>query len=221
MNSKFLLTWVVPAVVISLAGCSKTTEPTAVADSKTAPEAAAPAPLLPPKPEPVTIGAGTPIKIRTETTLSTKGTNTGEPFSATLAEALVVEGKVIAPRGASVSGLVVESNDGGRVKGKASISVRLTQIRVGDRQVAIKTGVITREAKATKKKDAVKVGIGAGLGAAIGAIAGGGEGAAIGAASGGAAGTGVVLATHGDPAVIGAESVLTFKLAAPVTVEPS
>jgi hypothetical protein len=155
------------------------------------------------------------------TTLSTKETQTGERFTATLAAPLVVDGKTVAPRGAQVEGRVVDSDPGGRVKGRATISVRLTQLRVGDRNVAIETRAIAREAHATKRKDAVKVGIGAGIGAAIGAIAGGGEGAAIGAASGGAAGTGVVLATHGDPAVIEAESVLTFKLSAPVTVEPS
>ena len=114
-----------------------------------------------------------------------------------------------------MAGRVVDSDPGGRVKGVATISVRLTQLRVGDRNVAIKTGTVARQAKTTKRNDAVKVGIGAGIGAAIGAIAGGGQGAAIGAASGGAAGTGVVLATHGEPAEIAAESVLTFKLTAP------
>ena len=106
-------------------------------------------------------------------------------------------------------------------KAVAIISVRLTQLRVGDRNVEIETSTVARQAHTTKRKDAAEVGIGAGIGAAIGAIAGGGQGAAIGAASGGAAGTGLVLATHGDPAVIAAESVLTFKLTAPVTVEPS
>jgi hypothetical protein len=103
----------------------------------------------------------------------------------------------------------------------ATLSVRLTRLRVGGRNLEIQTGTVARQARTTKRKDATEVGIGAGIGAAIGAIAGGGQGAAIGAASGGAAGTGLVLATHGDPAVIGAESVLTFKLTAPVTVEPS
>jgi hypothetical protein len=175
----------------------------------------------PPRPEPITIAAGTPIRIRTQTELSTKSAKTGDSFTATLAEPIEIEGKVIAPRGTQVEGRVVDSDPGGRVKGVAIISVRLTQLRVGDRNVAIQTRAIARQAHATKRKDAAKVGIGAGIGAAIGAIAGGGEGAAIGAASGGAAGTGVVLATHGDPAVISAESPLTFKLTAAVTVEPT
>ena len=211
------------AIGVSLAGCSKTSDSSTVTGLTPASDAApakveAPAP---PKPEPITIAAGTPIKIRTLTTLSTKSAATGDRFTATLAEPLMIEGKVIAPRGTQVEGRVVDSDPGGRVKGLATISVRLTQLRIGDHNVAIETHAIARQAHATKRKDAAKVGIGAGIGAAIGAIAGGGEGAAIGAASGGAAGTGVVLATHGDPAVIGAESVLTFKLTAPVTVEPS
>jgi len=218
---------IVAVISLSLAACSKPAGTPATSTSAPASETATsrePAPAEappPPKRETITVPAGTPIKIRTETELSTKSAKTGDPFSATLSAPIVIDGKTVADRGARVNGVVVESDDGGRVKGVATISVRLTSLRVGDRNVPIQTRVFAREAKATKKKDAVKVGIGAGIGAAIGAIAGGGQGAAIGAASGGAAGTGLVLATHGDPAVIGAESVLTFKLSAPVTVEAS
>ena len=222
--NKFSIVGIAIAIGVSLAGCSKTSDPSPGVTGLTPASDAAPAKVeapTPAKPEPVTIAAGTPIKIRTQTELSTKSAKTGDSFTATLAEPLVIEGKVIAPRGSQVEGRVADSDPGGRVKGLATISVRLTQLRVGDRNVAIETRAIARQAHATKRKDAAEVGIGAGIGAAIGALAGGGKGAAIGAASGGAAGTGVVLATHGDPAVIGAESVLTFKLSAPVTVEPS
>jgi hypothetical protein len=211
------------ALAVSLAGCSKTPDQSTVTGLTPASDAApakADSPLSQ-KPASVTIAAGTPIKIRTLSTLSTKDTKTGDAFTATLAEPIVIEGNVVAPRGTQVEGRVADSDSGGRVKGVATISVRLTRLRVGDRNVEIQTGTVARRARTTKRKDAAKVGIGAGIGAAIGAIAGGGQGAAIGAASGGAAGTGLVLATHGDPAVIGAESVLTFKLTAPITVEPS
>jgi hypothetical protein len=135
-----------------------------------------------------------------------------------LAEPLIVDGKENASKHAEVDGVVVDADKGGRVKGVASISVRLTKLQAERGPVTIKTGAYTKTAKATKKADAVKVGIGAGIGAAIGAIAGGGKGAAIGAASGGGAGTGVVLATRGEPAVIGSESLITFRLTSPVTV---
>lgn len=211
------------ALAVLLVGCSKTSDQstvTGLTPSSQSTPAQSDAPLSP-KLSSVTVGVGTPIKVRTETTLSTKTAKTGEAFTATLAEPIVVEGQLVAPRGSQVEGLVVDSDPGGRVKGVATISVRLTRLRVGGRNVEIQTGTVGRRARTTKRKDATEVGIGAGIGAAIGAIAGGGQGAAIGAASGGAAGTGLVLATHGDPAVIGAESVLTFRLTAPVTVEPS
>jgi len=126
---------------------------------------------------------------------------------------------VIAKRGALVEGEIVNSDPGGRVQGRAVLTVKLRSLQLADgRKVALSTSSYTKEAKATKKKDAAKVGIGAGIGAAIGAIAGGGKGAAIGAAAGGGAGTGVVLATRGDPAEIPSESQLTFHLTAPITV---
>ena len=218
MNTRFRTAWMATAIGLSLAGCSRTSdhpgEQSAVADSNSVSETAA-------KLQSVVIGEGTPIKVRTETELSTKSTKTGERFTATLAEPILIDGKVVAARGAQVEGRVVNSDPGGRVKGVATLSVRLTQLHVGNRGVEINTGVIARKAHTTKRKDAAEIGIGAGVGAAIGALAGGGQGAAIGAASGGAAGTGLVLATHGDPAVLPAESVLTFTLTAPVTVEPS
>jgi len=225
MNIRFRTAGLAIAIAVSLVGCSKTSDSSTVTGltpsaSPDATERAKADTPLSPKPHAVTLAEGTPIKIRTQTTLSTKETKTGDSFTATLAEPIVIDGNVVAPRGSQVTGLVVDSDPGGRVKGVATLSVRLTHLRVGDRRVEIQTRTIARQAHATKRKDAAKVGIGAGIGAAIGAIAGGGEGAAIGAGAGGAAGTGLVLATHGDPAIIAAESVLTFKLTTPVTVEP-
>ncbi|MCC6395201.1 MAG: hypothetical protein IT167_31715 [Bryobacterales bacterium] len=181
-------------------------------------QTAAAIPAKPLPPPPVTLPAGTVLRVRTATTLSTKSNQTGDRFTATLTEPLVAGGKVLAPRGAQVEGLIADSNPGGRVKGRAHISIRLTSVDVNGRQVAVSTGSFTQTARATKKKDATKIGIGSGIGAAIGAIAGGGRGAAIGAAAGAGAGTGVVLGTRGEPAVIPSESVLTFRLRNPVTV---
>jgi hypothetical protein len=131
-----------------------------------------------------------------------------------------VDGYVIAKRGAAVEGVITEADDGGRVKGKAFMTLSLRKLTTADgRTISIQTSNASQEAKSGKKKDAAKVGIATGIGAAIGAIAGGGRGAAIGAGAGAAGGTGMVLATKGEAAVVPAESVLTFTLAAPVTVQ--
>lgn len=170
------------------------------------------------KAEPIVVDAGTPLKIRTTTTLSTKSASTGEAFVGSLVEPVVVGDKVVAKQGATVRGVVADSDPGGKVKGVARLAVRLTELETTAGTTDIVTNTYATQARTTKKKDAAKIGIGSGIGAAIGAIAGGGKGAAIGAGAGAGAGTGVVLATHGDPAVIPAESLLTFRLDAPVTV---
>jgi hypothetical protein len=143
----------------------------------------------------------------------------GDPFNSTLDKELVVDGLVIAERGARVEGRVTASDRGGRVKGLSSLSVELTHIHTSDGQnVAIRTDPFERRAQQTHGEDAAKVGGGAALGAIIGAIAGGGKGAAIGAGAGGAAGAGTVLATRGKPAVLPTETRVSFRLAAPVTL---
>ena len=180
---------------------------------------AQPPPPPAPKPATYTLAAGTAVSVRTISSISTKTATAGQPFQATLNQPLTVKGVVIAPRGADVAGKVIEADSGGKVKGKARLVVNLTSVATADGQrLHLPTSALAQEAKSTKKKDALKIGIGAGAGAAIGAIAGGGTGAAIGAAAGGGAGTGAVLLTKGDAAVLPAETVLEFHLSAPAKV---
>jgi hypothetical protein len=184
-----------------------------------APPAPAPAPPAPPPPKQATLAAGTPLTVRTTNTLSTKVVKTGERFLATLEEPLVSGTWVIAPKGSTVEGKIVEADEGGRVKGVASLTVALTGLTTADgRRVPIETNTVSVQAKSSVKKDVARTGIASGIGAAIGAIAGGGKGAAIGAGVGAGAGAAGTLATRGDPAVIPAETVLHFELTAPVTV---
>jgi hypothetical protein len=170
-------------------------------------------------PKTVTIPAGTLVAVRVDQRLASDTAQTGDSFRATLDQPLVVDGAVIAERGARVEGRVAESDSGGRVRGRASIVLELVRLNTSDGQrVRLATESFTRSAERSTKKDAAKVGIGAGLGAAIGAIAGGGKGAAIGATVGGAAGTGAVLTSRGDAAEIPAETRMTFRLSEPITI---
>jgi hypothetical protein len=167
----------------------------------------------------VTLPAGTPLKIRTISTISTAASQVGDAFDATLEEPLKVGDWVIAPKGAELEGQVVEVDKGGRVKGVASIGVTLLHVHTPEAgDIDLPTNTVRFEAQSTKTKDATKIAIGTGIGAAIGAIAGGKKGAGIGAATGAGAGTGVVLATRGDAAEIPSESVIAFELISPVGV---
>jgi hypothetical protein len=173
----------------------------------------------PPPPSTVTLQPGTLLNVRLVDSLSSDKNQPGDSFHATLDQPLVVDGFVIAERGARVEGRVVESKKAGRVKGVSDLALRLTHLHTSDGQtVEIQTDPFEKEGETSHKSDAEKVGGGAALGAIIGAIAGGGRGAAIGAGAGGAAGGGAVLATRGKPVKLPSETRLSFRLNTPVAL---
>jgi hypothetical protein len=160
-----------------------------------------PVPALP-KPNTVTIPAGTTLSVRLQEALSSERNLAGDTFQAVLEQPVVIDGFVIAERGSRVEGRVTELDRGGRVKGLARLVLELTKINTSDGQrVQVQTSAFERKAEESKKSDAMKVGIGAAIGAAIGGMAGGGKGAATGAGVGGAAGAGGVLLTRGKQAL--------------------
>lgn len=173
----------------------------------------------PAKPNVVTIAAGTSLTVRLQDPLSSEKNRVGDSFQATLDQAVVIEGFVIAERGARVEGRITELERSGRVKGVARLVLELTKVTTSDGQhVAVQTVAFERKGETTKKSDVAKVGLGAVIGAAIGGIAGGGKGAATGAGVGGAAGAGEVLLTRGKAAELAAETRVTFRLQEPVTL---
>ena len=180
----------------------------------------APAPPAPPAKISATIPAGTILNVRLLNTLDTDRNQAGDRFRASLEEPVVSEGEVVVPRGTTVEGRVVEAQQAGRVKGVAEMTLQLSQIRLANGEtVMLDTGTVMRQGETSTGEDAAKVGAGAAIGAVIGAIGGGGKGAAIGAATGAGAGTAGVLLTRGKPLILSQETVLSFPLNAPVTVE--
>lgn len=181
---------------------------------------AAEAAAAPPAPafKEITVPAGTSLAIELKSPLSSATAAVEDPVEGVLRRALVVDGAEIVPAGAMVSGVITGADRSGRVKGLARISWRFTTLTVGDEAVAMTTAAISRQAQATKGRDAAKVGIGAGAGAVVGAIAGGRKGAVVGGAVGAGAGTGVVLATRGQEVVVGAGASVTTTLTAPLVL---
>jgi hypothetical protein len=204
---------------------AQSSSPSAAASNVAEQTVPAPTPVTPPPPPPppqprkVTVAAGTLLPARLGETLDSSRMQPGDTFAANLDQPLVVDGLVIAERGARLEGKVAEIQESGRVRGLAAIAIHLTKLHTSDGQeLAIETELFRKQAPTSHGEDAKKVGIGAGLGAAIGAIAGGGKGAGIGAAVGGAAGAGTAAATRGKPAVIPVETRIDFRLSGPLTV---
>jgi len=172
-----------------------------------------------PSAQPTVIPVGTHVTVRLGETLSSKSSQAGQAFSATVAEPVVVEGKTVIPDGAAARGTVVAAKGMGHFKGGALLEVRLNSINIDGKEEPVQTAAVARSIKGKGKRSTVLIGGGAGLGALIGGLAGGGKGAAIGAAAGGGAGTAGAAFTGNKDIVLPAESAVTFKLTAPVEVK--
>jgi hypothetical protein len=173
-------------------------------------------PKVPPR---LTVQRGAYITVRTNQILSSNANVAGDAFTATLEKPIVVDGLVLAQRGATLGGRVVEAKKAGRIRGVSHLAVELTNVTLVDgQQVPIQTAFISQVGPTSRGRDAAAVATTTGLGAAIGGAAEGGAGAAVGAGAGALASTIGVLVTRGRPTVIYPESLLTFRVQAPVTI---
>ncbi len=166
-----------------------------------------------------TIEDGTKIQVRLQDALDSSVNQSGDTFQAILDKDIIVDGLVVAPRGSVLDGRLSNVSRSGRVEGRASMSLQLTSMTVGNQTYPLQTEILSFQAESTKKQDATKVGVGAGLGAVIGAIAGGGKGAAIGAAVGAGAGGATVVATRGKEVKFEAEHAFSFVLRNGISVK--
>lgn len=166
----------------------------------------------------VTIPSGTTVSLTLETAVGSDSSRIEDTVRAKVAKPIMIGGLTAVPAGSQAVGAVTGAEHSGKVKGRASLSLRFNRLTVWDETQEISTARISRQAAATKGKDATKIGIGAGAGALIGAIAGGKKGAAIGTAVGAGGGTGVVLATTGEEVRLAAGTPLRTTLQEPLTV---
>ena len=199
-----------------------TIEPDTAASHELAPAmAAAATPVQRPAPQPVVVESGTILTVRTSQGLSSKTSQSGQTFLATLAQPIGVNGKTALPSGLTVSGTVVSAKAKGKIKGEGELSLTLTSISVGGHTYSIRTNVLSNTSKGKGKRTAATTGGGAAGGALIGGIAGGGKGAGIGALIGAGAGLIGGAVTGNKQIEIPAESALSFTLSAPITLPPA
>lgn len=137
-------------------------------------------------------------------TINVKHATAGQPFSGSIVNPIVVDGNTVIPSGSTAEGMVVQAHKRGHFKGASVLQLTLTGLNVNGQHYRIDTSSITRTKKGKGKRSAAFIGGGSGLGMLIGGLAGAG------------AGTGVAAFTGNKDITIPAESVVNFKLAAPV-----
>ncbi|RCU51881.1 MULTISPECIES: hypothetical protein [Corallincola] len=149
--------------------------PTAQAPAAQAPAAPAPAPQAS---APAEVAAGTQLTVRLSDTLDTRKTGKGQRFTAVLEADLVASnGSVIAPRGSQVYGRVIEADSSGRLAGKPSIVLELTEVMVNNQMKPIVTGQLQASGDSAGRNTVGRTA----RGAVIGGLIDGGDGAKTGA----------------------------------------
>jgi hypothetical protein len=182
--------------------------------------AQAQAPAPPPEPPaPLVVPAGTTLPVILATSISSYKNKTGEDFEGNLAAPIVVNGETAVPKGAKVTGTIVDAKKQGKFKGEALLTIRLTSINVGGKEYLISTHTWSDTEKGKGKRTAVVTGGSTGAGALIGGLAGGGKGAGIGAAIGAVGGLAASGGTGGQNVNLPAETKINFKLAKSLTIE--
>ncbi len=168
----------------------------------------------------VTIPAGTVLRLRVTRGFGSDISRVEDPVTATLARSIVIGDRTVLPAGSRATGYVSDAKRPGKVKGRGRVAVRFTGIEPASEAETyrMRTSSWVAVARATKKKDAMTIGIPAAGGAVVGALVGGKKGAGIGAAAGGGAGTAVVLTTRGKDVRIGRGAVIAVRLREPLTV---
>lgn len=168
----------------------------------------------------VTIPAGTVLHLRVSRGFGSDISRVEDSVPATLDRPVVIAGHTILPAGSLASGYVVQATRPGKVKGRGRVAVRFNRITPAgsDARYTMQTRSWAAVAPATKKKDALTIGVPAAGGAVVGGLIKGKKGAGIGALAGGGAGTAAVLSTRGKDVRIGRGSTLAVRLTAPLTI---
>ena len=157
-----------------------------------------------------TVPAGAKISVVTDQSVSSKTAKVGQTVSGTVAQDVMVGGKVVIPKGSAAKLTVSSAQASGRLSTPAKLYLRLRTVTVGGKTYTFATNSAGRTEKGKGKRDAGFIGGGAAGGAIIGALAGGGKGAAIGAGAGAGAGTAGAAATGKKDIEYPAETRLAF-----------
>ena len=158
----------------------------------------------------VTVPAGSSLRVRLDHAVSTDGNRPGDPFTGSLAEPIMVDGKIVIPTGARVQGLIRNAASSGRLKGRAVLSLTLRHIEWGGQSYQLETTSYSRTSARHKKRNWAFIGGGSGAGALIGGLAGGGMGVLIGSGAGAAAGIASAAITGRRQVRVPAESLISF-----------
>jgi len=219
---------VTPTAAGTLAQVTPTVRPEGKSRNSVARRASTPAgpPAAPPVSNPramevpvVTIPEGTALSIRLVDGIDSDKNKPGDTFAATLESPLVADGRVVFPKNSDIEGKIQNAKSAGHFAGRSEVALVLTKLSFNGKSYQLATDEYSQSGASRGKRTAATVGGVAAVGALIGGLTGGGKGALIGAGVGAGAGTGVQAVTKGQQIRLASESILEFRLNAPLTIQ--
>ncbi|MDR3776425.1 MAG: hypothetical protein P4K97_06000 [Terracidiphilus sp.] len=169
-----------------------------------------------------TIPAGSSLTIRIDQRINVKTSRAGDRFTGEIVNPILADdNRVLVPKGAVVGGVVDVSHRRGHFKGSSLLELRLTSMTVNGTEYQPATRDLARTKKGKGRRSTALIGGGAGLGMLVGGLASGGVGLVVGGLAGGGAGTAVAGLTGNRDIDIPAESIVHFKLANDLVIQPA
>jgi hypothetical protein len=178
--------------------------------------------VTPVAPADIEVPRGTTLAIRINQHISVKHSYAGERFTGEVVRDVVPDGtnQVAIPHGTPVKGVIDAAHRRGHFKGRSVLELRLTSMELGGQEYALDTRDNVRTKKGKGKRSAAFIGGGTGLGMLVGGVATGGVGLVVGGLVGGGVGTAIGGLTGNRDIEIPAESVVNFRLADDLAVQP-
>jgi hypothetical protein len=164
------------------------------------------------------VPSGSAVLVTLDQSVSSKDARTGQKIDGTVAQDVVVKGKVAIPKGSRALLSVADVQESGRLSGVAKLWLKIDSIEVKGHTYRTSTRWSGQTGENHNKRNVVAIGGGSAAGALIGGLAGGGKGALIGAAVGAGAGTAGAAATGKKDVTFPAETKLRFVTTKPVKV---
>ena len=167
----------------------------------------------------VTVPAGTFLKLRLDDSLSSRTSQVGDNFHATLEQEISVDGRLAFPRGSRVEGRVTEASQATKVGGRARLAVDFVSIASPEGDALPIDASLRQVGKSEKLKDGAIIAGSTAAGIVLGEAIDKGEGGILGAIAGGVGGYFAARETKGKALEIPAGTALGVETERPVVVK--
>jgi hypothetical protein len=183
----------------------------------------------------ISLPTGTTLTVKLENNIATYSSKTGDPFSARVTEAVLLDGKTVIPVGATVQGRVAQVSEPRRISGRPTIGIFPEALVMPDGQrfalsaslaeTNLHNGTEVNDEGQFKGRghdgqDLTEIGMATGGGMVIGGLAGGAKGVVIGGAIGATA-TVVHWLGKKKSATLLAGTELVMELSRPLEMAPA